>query len=271
MEDSFTVHDDADYIGRTKPMGTSTSHRSPATPEWDRVRDLYRSGEHDPAEVSRRIAQALSPDTRAAMSAGGPSACLDALLSGVHAASSGRGGHPLEGATCLLGAASALRRSAERRIVTRGLSSLYTELALDALSVTALRVFSPPGGVAAPWAAPGRWDVPPDLLAVAGLSGLAGQFVEESTGRYLGYLVSRDVAEFVGSEGLPTVEAATSLAQSVAQYGRAVAGGLGLRDAEDRLNRAVVGLAEPERLREVSLVFAGAVAGCLANLSGGPS
>ena len=65
-------------------MGTSTSQRSPATPAWDRVRQLYRQPNPEPGEVVGRIVAALDPETRAQMHGRGVVPSLDALLWGSH-------------------------------------------------------------------------------------------------------------------------------------------------------------------------------------------
>jgi len=45
-------------------MGTSSSHRSPSTREWERVRELYRQYNPNPLEVLSRIVSALDRPAR---------------------------------------------------------------------------------------------------------------------------------------------------------------------------------------------------------------
>ncbi|MBC7288997.1 MAG: hypothetical protein H5T86_13370, partial [Armatimonadetes bacterium] len=105
-------------------MGTSSSQRSPATPEWERVRELYRQPNPDPGEVAARIVQALDPATRRAMGDLGVAVCLDtALLASKQIAEVGlaqwlRAANIEPGAPPSLQAAAAARAQAQNRIIS---------------------------------------------------------------------------------------------------------------------------------------------------------
>jgi len=126
-------------------MGTSTAHRSPATPEWERVRELYKQPNPVPGEVVGRIVAALSPETRQQMR--GPSVAydLDALLSGSYQVATQGLSEVLAGAQAFAAApvvslAALLRDQAQQRIIAAQVSSRFGELALDALSNTVMDV-----------------------------------------------------------------------------------------------------------------------------------
>lgn len=208
-------------------MGTSTAQRSPATAEWERVRELYREGVRDPAEIARRIALALGPAVRGEMTGPGVVACLDELLSGAHGAAQIPPAGPVAAVESILGAAAVLRREAERRIALGRLGSRFADLALDALGCAALEAL---GADRAGSAGPSG---PPDVVArLAGfqaegrLHELAREFTSHDVDRCFRHLVARDISEFVGGPGLPTVADARSVADDVARHCSALAAGL---------------------------------------------
>jgi len=101
-------------------MGTSTSHRSPRTPEWRAVREAYSRGGVGPAEIVRRVLSAAGDDFRSLLADDAVRTCLLSL--------EGPAGAP----------AAQLRREAQERLGTQGQASVGGELALSALSRAAL-------------------------------------------------------------------------------------------------------------------------------------
>jgi len=221
-------------------MGTSAAHRSPATPEWERVRDLYRQGVRDPGEISRRIAQALEPRTERDMSGPGVSACLDALIHGVHGVAQRPPRGPLADCSSLLGGAAALRLFAERRIACAGWASRFSDLALDALGLSVLQLPLP--------GAPGQSLADPALGYRAGLGtlgqedrlpDLAESFLRDDIDRCFRYFVTRDISEFIGGDALPTVGEARLLTDDIAAHCRRIAAAVSLGEYNGRLRDAV--------------------------------
>lgn len=212
---------------RVGAMGTSTAQRSPATAEWERVRELYREGVRDPAEIARRITLALTPSVRAEMAGPGVVTCLDELLAGAHGAAQTPPEGPAAAVESILGAAGALRREAERRIALGGLGSRHSDLALDALGSAALEALG--ADVALSAGSSTSQDVTGRLAAFqteGRLHELARNFTCHDVDRCFRHLVTRDISEFVGGPGLPTVADARAVADDVARHCAAVTAGL---------------------------------------------
>ena len=207
-------------------MGTSTSERSPATPEWESVRELYRAGVRDVGEISRRIVNALGPEVRRDMSGDGVAACLSTLLKGAHDAAQEPPADLLRGADSPVRAAGTLRNRAERIVAANRWASRFSDIALDALGTSVLSCLLRPGGDSS---RAGQTDEHP-LFPLAQfyredrLDDLAGAFVGNDLDRCFQYFVARDISEFVGSKAFPTVQDAHSLVEAVgAHCGRSTA------------------------------------------------
>jgi hypothetical protein len=246
-------------------MGTSTWHRSPETEAWKRVRELYAQPDPSPPEVVSRIVAALEPETRAGMSDGAVASCLGTLVEGVQKvqhggmeqslAEYGVGPEPVA-----VQMAAGLRGRAEQIIAGEGLSSRFGDLALEAVGTTALAVATLSTSGA------GLMEVP---LAVAEenftsfrdeerLHDLAALFVGHDLDRTFRYFVARDVADFIGGEGLPSVSHANQLEDAVAVHCRDAWSKLALAEYEDVLEAA--GRSEPaDRVELLSPVMAAGV------------
>ena len=227
-------------------MGTSTAQRSPATPEWERVRELYRQPRPDPGEVVGAIVKALDPETRAEMSGPGVAVCLDTLLTGSCQVSE-RGlagylescGAPKTGPPAL-SLAAGLRSLSAARIITARATSRFAELALDALAVAAMDAASGRDSSAL---------LSLDLAAVeANYGGYASRgelwqlsqtFVGYDLDRTFRYFVSRDLSDFVGTSPFPHVGSAQQFLDGVGYYCRRSADALDLSSSEPWLEEVV--------------------------------
>jgi hypothetical protein len=251
-----------------QPMGTSTAQRSPRSPEWESVRELYREGVRDASEISRRVSRALGPATRLQMQGPGVVTCLDTLLQGAQEV----GGQPaqglLSGAGSLLEVAARLRTEAERRLATGGLGSRFSDLALDALGSSVM-------GLALQ--APGTVDLqtlsglPPSLLGSYRQSGrlaeLASEFVGWDLDRCFRYLVTRDLSEYVGTSAIPTVSEARQVADAVGAHCRYMASQITPALREDRLLE-LEGEAPPERVLRLGQPFKDMLDAGLSSIAG---
>jgi hypothetical protein len=215
-------------------MGTSTSQRSPRTPEWERVHRLYDDPAAPPEAIVNRIVHALTPTTRAELAGSAVARCLGTLTS----ASAGR----LEEAALSLDPslpaaadlAAALRAAAERDIARARVASRFGEIGLDALSAAGLEV----GGQAE--------DAPQAARAALAryaeerrLSELAKTFLAHDLAYAFRYFVERDTPAHVGGRRLQTVTEATRLADDIVRLCHGRASGLQLGGIEDELRRAV--------------------------------
>ena len=202
-------------------MGTSSSHRSPSTPEWERVKQLYREPKPNPRDVASRIASALDVPTRQEMSGPGVACCLRSLLDASARAGDGALSAllpPGSEVAPLLAVSEAIREQAERDIARGSFASRFADIGLNALATAVFEVGA--GGSAELFHV--------DLAtAVAGLASyaragrlhqLALTFLGHDFDHLYRYLVTRDVSEFVGGPGLPTVAAASQLRDAVSQY-----------------------------------------------------
>jgi len=256
-------------------MGTSTWHRSPETEEWRRVRELYAQPGVSPREVVARIVAALDPDTRAGMSAPAPVTCLGALVEGAQlvatrgmAATLDHLGVGREPAAVQM--AAGLRDRAERIIADEGLASRFGDLALEAVGTTALAIAT------LHTAGAGIMEVP---LSVAEsnfarfhrdrrLHDIAALFTGHELDRSFRHFVARDVADFVGGEGLPTVSHANRLQDAVAARCREARKALRLDDYEDALVPTLT-MAPAERVVRLQPVMAAGIDQGLAWLGAG--
>ena len=215
-------------------MGTSSSQRSPRTPEWERVRRLYDDPQAPSRVIVARIVDALGPQTRAEMADSAVARCMATLTR----ASAGDLDETLmsldPGLPAAADLAAALRACAERDIARRREASRFGELALDALSASALEIGE---GVEE---APGL--VRAALARYANerrLADLANTFVSQDMAYAFRHFVERDTPAHVGGPRLRTVREAGSLADEVADICRQVTRGVPFEGLEDDLLCAV--------------------------------
>ncbi len=256
-------------------MGTSSSQRSPATPEWERVRELYRQPEPRPEQVAARIVQALDEQTRRGMHDRGVTICLDTLLissgqissAGLEAFLTQLSAPALQPATVQL--ASALRRSAEERIVRARAASRFAELAVDALAITAMDVAS--GGASRMFAAAPE-EVESNFARFARegrLDELSGVFLGYDLDRVFRYFVSRDLSDFVGhAPAFPDVGRANQFLDAIASHCRCVARSVPLERFRDDLAQCLV-QPEQQRLGWMQEFLGQAMELCLSALAAG--
>jgi len=155
-------------------MGTSTSQRSPRTPEWNQVRESYDRGGVTPREVIRRILHACGDEARALQDDPALLACLDHLPGTVAADA------PPE--AC----AHSVRDTAREALAAAGHGSHVGELALDALTQTALRAPRDHGEAVV-------------------------EFSRQFLARAIEHLAARDLPAHVGAAGTPSLAAAAEL------------------------------------------------------------
>ncbi|MEA3403853.1 MAG: hypothetical protein U9R79_21640 [Armatimonadota bacterium] len=247
-------------------MGTSTWHRSPDTEAWRRVRELYAQPDPSPPEVARRIVQALEPQTRSGMCDSAVVTCLGRVVEGSQSVAA----YGLEATLRRLGVgaepaavqmAAGLRTRAEELIARQGLASRFGDLALEAVGTSALAIATltttGAGVMELPLAAAeanfARFDREGELHDVAAL------FVGHDLDRTFRYFVSRDVSDFVGGEGLPTVSHASRLEDAVAAHCRDTWRQLELSEHEGLLSQTL-GTAPDERAEMLRPVVADATA-----------
>ena len=250
-------------------MGTSTSQRSPGTPQWEAVRDLYRAGVRDPAEISRGIVHALDENVQAQMAGRGVVTCLDSLLDGARSAARSPLTGPLENVASALGAAGSLRVAAERRLAINGLGSRFSDLALDALGSSALDALT----IGASASSLSELAVDPVIALSAfhnegRLHELAQRFLSQDVDRCFRYFVTRDISEFVGADVLPTVGDARALTDDVAAHCSGLAGALPFAPHENELQE-VRSLDPTDRVALMQVPFRHLMAASLDVISGG--
>ena len=191
------------------------------------MRELYGRPHPDPREVVRRIVAALDPETREHMKAPAVVTCLGVLLEGsrlvsemgmINAlASLGVGSEP-----AAVQMAAGLRGRAEGLIAAAEQASRFGDLALEAVGTTAMAIAT-------------LHDAGAELLGVplsvaeANFAGfhregrhaeLAGSFLRHDLDRAFRHFISRDLADFIGGEGVPTVGHASRLEDAAAREGR---------------------------------------------------
>ena len=256
-------------------MGTSTWHRSPATPEWNLVRELYAQPDPSPREVVSRIVGALDPATRAGMSDPAVVTCLGVLVTGTQQVASD-GLAPVLSALgvqqepAAIRVAAGLRARAEHLIAEQQCASRFGDLALEALGTTSLALASLQAEGA------GLLEIP--LVAVeASLKSLvqhnelhevAETFVGHELDRTFRHFVSRDLEDFVGGAGVPTVAHANRLEDAVALCCREGCASVELGEYEDMLAQASR-LDAAARVQELAPVLRAGIAQGLSMLGGG--
>lgn len=253
-------------------MGTSSSQRSPATPEWDRVKELYQQPHPPPGEVVSRIITALDPDTRRGLHDRAVTVCLDTLLWGsTSVADQGlerflRRLQPIP-APPVVALAAGLRDTATDYITTTGAASRFGELAIDALSNTVLNVAAGDQGLLKATSAQAEANYGRDARE-GNLSGLSVQFFSHDFDRLFRYFVSRDLSDFIGTEALPTVSSGALLLDDVALYCRQGAQQMDLSRYEDQLQE-IVRLSIDDRIQHLQPITAAGVTAGLQVLAGG--
>jgi hypothetical protein len=143
---------------------------------------------------------------------------------------------------------------------------MFSDLALDALGTTIVGALS--AGTDAAYAI---YDTPATLGVLGGaegIHGLAHGFLTDDIDRCFRYFVTRDINDFIGTDALPTIAAAQSLADDVATHCRRIAAGVALDAHESRLREAAAETQTDRRLAVVRNVFAGSLNGSLALISG---
>ncbi len=256
-------------------MGTSTWHRSPETEAWRRVRELYAQPDPSPREVAARIVAALDPDTRAGMSDPAVVTCLGTLVEGAQLVATRGMAATLEH----LGAerepvavqiAAGLRDRAERIIADEGFASRFGDLALEAVGATALAIAT----LHAPGA--GIMELPLSIAESSfarfhhdrRLHDIAALFTGHELDRSFRHFVARDVADFVGGEGLPTVGHANRLQDAVAAQCREAWQAMTLDGYEDALATTLT-MPPTERVLRLQPVMAAGIEQGLAWLGAG--
>ncbi len=251
-------------------MGTSTSHRSPATREWDLVRELYQRPNPAPGEVVGRIVAALDEASRARLHDAATVRCLDAVLySSAALAEPGAAlpEPPVSSGIPALDLAVFVRAAALESIAADRAPSVTGTLALDAVPPTVLDSLSTTSD----------WNDFPAATVLArysrfaregDLSALAGQYTGNGLDQAFRYLVTRDVSDFVGQTGLPTVQDAGRLVVGVGDLVRQGGSGPVLRRHEQDLQE-IMTLVRDQRVRELEPLVRKGVEASLTVLSGG--
>jgi len=188
------------------------------------VRELYAGPQPDPREVVRRIVQALEPQTRERMKAPAVITSLGVLLEGSRRVAehgiantlAGMGVGPEPGA---LQMAAGLRARAEELTVAGEWASRFGDIALDALGTTAMAIATlQDSGV-------GLLDVPLSVVESNFASfdrdgrqhEVAATFVGHDLDRVFRHFIARDVADYIGGAGVPTVGHASQLEDAAAR------------------------------------------------------
>ncbi|MGD9497330.1 MAG: hypothetical protein AB7Y46_13610 [Armatimonadota bacterium] len=220
-------------------MGTSTWHRSPQTEQWQRVRELYAQPDASPAEVVSRIVSALDDVTRRGMRDAAVVTCLGTMIEGSQrVAAEGLGwvlGPPGVGhGPAAIQIAAGLRDRAEGLIAQHALASRFGDLALEAVGTTALAI------AALRTSGTGIMELPATLVEdnFAGddrgsrLHEIAALFTGHELERAFRHFVARDIGDFVGGPGLPTISHASRLEDAVGAHCRAAWRALRLEEYE---------------------------------------
>ena len=250
-------------------MGTSTSHRSPATAEWDRVRELYLTVNPTPGEIVGRIVAALDDVAQQRFSDAAAVRCLDAVLAGsLELAEGGAAALVVRpGESAALRLAQNVRSAAQNRLGAEGVASVTGTLALEAIPPAVVEALGTP--VAWP-------ELPPETVASQyarfttdqNLSDLSGQFLAHDLDRVFRYFVTRDLSDFVGESAAPTVADAARLVSGVGDFCRERAGVANLRQYEQDLQEIVRTPAE-RRPRDLEPLWRSGIQEGLAGLAGG--
>jgi len=226
------------------------------------VRELYSRPEPSPREIVRAIVAALDPETRTGMSDPAVVTCLGVLIEGTQQvaaqglpatlAALGVGQEPVA-----VQMAAGLRSRAQQLITQQRWASRPGDLAVEAIGTTALAL--------AALQAEGVGFLEVQLAAVqTGLTSLAQTdrlhevaelFVGHKLDRAFRHFVARDLQEFVGGVGVPTVSHANRLEDAVAAHCREGCAALDLGEYEQVVRR-VHTLDAPGRVRELTPVMA---------------
>jgi len=251
-------------------MGTSTSHRSLATPEWERVRELYQQPNPAPGEIVNRIVEALDEAARERLHDAATLRCLDAAVWGSAELAAGGPGLP-EIATSTgvpaLDLASRVRMLAQMNIAADRVASTTGPLTLDAIGPTVIEALGP----TAAWSALTPEAVISQYAHYARnqqLSNLAGHFFSHDFDHVFRYFVTRDIADFIGQPALPTVHEASRLVDQVGNFCRQHGLVPALRRREQDLQE-IVTLPRLQRARELEPILREGARTGLADLAGG--
>lgn len=252
-------------------MGTSTWHRSPETEEWRRVREIYAQPDPSPREVVARIVAALDAPTRAGLADAAVATCLGTLVEGAQRVATDGLAATLDHLGVGRALAAGLRDRAQRLVATEAVASRFGDLALEAVGTTALSIAT------LSTAGSGVLELP---LAVAEanfagfhregrLHQVAALFVGHELDRAFRYFVARDVGEFVGGAGLPTVSHASRLEDAVGAHCRDAWRALEIADYEQALT-PILHTPPPQRVPLLTpLLRAGVDQGLSALAAGG--
>ncbi len=253
-------------------MGTSTYHRSPATPEWERVRELYLQPNPSPGEIVSRVTAALDATTKAGLSDRAVTTCLDTLLEAATITSHrGLGAllqAPAEGLLQPgLQVAGHLRNLADARIAETNTTSLFGELGLAALTVSVLDACGGPDraadlGPANIEASLGAWE------AQERLGDLAINFLGREMEHAYRYFVSRDLSDFVGSDSVPQITDCSRLLSEVGDYCRTTASSIHVPQLHLAITQ-IMELGMQERISRLQPLYAEAVNASLVALAAG--
>lgn len=256
-------------------MGTSTWHRSPETEAWRRVRELYARPDPSPAEVVSRIVAALDPATRVGMSDPAVATCLGTVVEapqlvgrqglGATLDALGVGREP-----AAVQLAAGLRSRAEMLIAREGYASRFGDLSLEAVGTSALALAALSGDDA------GILSLTSEAVECSlaqyehdrGLAEAASLFVGHDLDRTFRYFVARDLGDFIGGEGLPTVSHANRFEDAVAAHCRDTWRALSLAEFEPRLS-TVVDVSPARRPELLGPVMAAGIEQGLALLAAG--
>ncbi len=203
-------------------MDPRTPHRSPITPEWDRVRELYEEPNPAPDEIVRRIVEALDETTRCQLCDAAVVRCLDAVLRSSAATADDPENLPLPDLGSGLAAieiAGAVRYLANDNIAAARVASHFGTLALDAVARTVIHALEPEatGNELTREAAYSRYAA---YAQEYRLNELARSFVAHHLEQAFCYFVARDISDFVGSSALPNVAEAQRVVDRVGQFCR---------------------------------------------------
>ena len=255
-------------------MGTSTWHRSPATQEWGRVRELYAQPNPDPREVVRRIVAALDPETVERMKAPAVVTCLSVLVEGSrrvaeHGLTNTLAGLGVETEPPVPQLAAGLRNRAGQLIAQEEYASRFGDLAMDAVGTTAMALATLDDSGSS------LLDIP---LAVAEanfagfdrdgrLPELAATFLRHDLDHAFRHFIARDMSDFVGGEGIPTVGHASRFEDAASRYCRDGLETLDLQRWSDALAESP-SLSVPERVQVLTPAISGGIDAAIVALGG---
>jgi hypothetical protein len=209
--------------GQRVMMGTSSSHRSPSTTEWERVKRLYRGPMPDPGQLAGAIVSALDTATRHEMSGPGVGCCLSLLLRASDTAAAGGLDLLLASTPAtppLLSLSQMLRDQAEREIAARGYASRFADIALNALGTATFEAAA--SGAASVFDITGQ-EAAASLAAFSHdrrLHALSLCFLAHDFDHVFRYFVTRDTTDCLGGADMPSIAHASQLRDAVAAYCR---------------------------------------------------